>query len=353
MNIQGKWFDGHSARPVNATLALLNGEARLESSQQQQTYPFAGISVSDRLGSTPRILSLPDGSQFETTENAAIDQWLAAHQAHTPMSLVHRLEQHWRAVAACFVLLVGIIVGFWQWGIPAVAKTVAMHIPEKTVSAFGRDSLWVLERSGMLTPSTLPQERQDELRNRFARLQNAAGRSPAVPVHFRHFKAGPNAFALIDSQIVFTDEIIELAGDDRELDSVLLHELGHIEKRHALRNILQSSSIAILWSTITGDASGIAATILSGPAILAQLGYSRDFEREADDFAYENMQKMDIPLVHFSNMMARMEYCLGGKTPEKGDRLTDYMSTHPSSEERINHFGKDTVSDAQCPKHYQ
>ena len=74
--------------------------------------------------------------------------------------------------------------------------------------------------------------------------------------------------------------------DDDELIAVLAHELGHLNGRHAMRMVLQQSGIAVLVTAVAGDAVGMTLLAAAMPAALLNARYSREFELEADDYAY-------------------------------------------------------------------
>ena len=79
---------------------------------------------------------------------------------------------------------------------------------------------------------------------------------------------GANAFALPGGDIVVTDALVKLVGEGDGLTGVLAHEAGHVEYRHGLRQVIQSSAIGATAALLFGDVS----TILSGvPAALLTL----------------------------------------------------------------------------------
>ena len=101
---------------------------------------------------------------------------------------------------------------------------------------------------------------------------------------------GPNAFALPDGTIVFTDEMVRLAEHDDELSAVLAHEIGHVVRRHGMRTIIQDSLLGFLILAITGDITGSSELFIGLPVLLTEMAYSREFEREADQYALAYMQ---------------------------------------------------------------
>jgi len=55
---------------------------------------------------------------------------------------------------------------------------------------------------------------------------------------------------------VLTDELVTLVdGDLDAISGVLARELGHLEKAHGLRGVVQASALAMLGSALVGDYS--------------------------------------------------------------------------------------------------
>ncbi len=142
-------------------------------------------------------------------------------------------------------------------------------------------------------------------------------------------RLGANALALPSGEVVVTDQLVELAKNDDEIVAVLAHEIGHLRQRHGLRRLLQDSATVLLVAAVTGDLSSIASLATALPAILLQAKYSRDFEREADDFALDYMKRHDISPEAFGAILLRMERRRGAAAD-----VPDYLSTHPATRER-------------------
>ena len=119
--------------------------------------------------------------------------------------------------------------------------------------------------------------------------------------------AGANALTLPNGTIVFTDEMVNLAVNDHELVAILGHEIGHVVHRHILRRIIQDSTITILILFITGDVSSASSVVLALPSILLDLSYSREFEIEADDFAFDFFINNNLEPEYFAQIMRRLE----------------------------------------------
>jgi predicted Zn-dependent protease len=112
---------------------------------------------------------------------------------------------------------------------------------------------------------------------------------------------------------------------------VLAHEIGHVERRHTMRHILRDSATAVVIATTTADAASLSVAVAGLPAMLATMEYSREFEAEADDYAFRLLQGAGISPLAFATIMERLQREL--ETDE--DQELPFLSTHPGTTERI------------------
>ncbi len=349
MTVSGIWYDGLSAQRRSARLQVAEAGAFevLSDDGPCARAERSEITFSERLGSMPRTLQFPCGGVFETREHEALLSLLGGEPAG--LGWVHWLEQRWSMALASLVLMAGL--AFWSvvYGVPMAADAAARHTPQLVIDTIAQGAMTGFDEQ-FFAPSELPPARQQALREHF----KAVGRRVGHDLHVEFRKApiiGANAFALPDGTVVVTDEFITMTPVEQEWDAVLLHEIGHVEQRHALRGIYRSSGVFILASALLGDASSVVGQLSAMPAVLVGLAYSREFEREADDYARQRMQALGLPLVHFANAMARLEaYHCGGGEEEDASSVLSYLSTHPDSAERINAFGGSNLSHEQLPR---
>lgn len=201
----------------------------------------------------------------------------------------------------------------------------------ETEQALGDQSLVWLDDSDWFKPSGLDQSMQDRLRRKFAELSVDLPYAQYYRLEFRESGyIGANAFAMPGGTIVITDDMVKLAETDEEVLAVLAHEIGHVELRHVMRQVLQGSAVAVAAATLAGDAATLSAAVTGLPAVLAQAKYSRDFETEADDFAFQLLHKHAMSPEAFATVMERLESECGC---EPG--ALDFLSTHPVTSERI------------------
>ena len=139
----------------------------------------------------------------------------------------------------------------------------------------------------------------------FTRIINQLDDGHSFSLIFRK-GLGANAFAFPSGIILVTDGLVNLAQTDAEVVSVLLHEMGHVVNRHGLRLLLQGSALTLLITVVTGDFSASTGFIAALPVMLLEQGYSRDLEREADDFSLNYMQAQGLSTQAFADIMQRI-----------------------------------------------
>jgi Putative Zn-dependent protease, contains TPR repeats len=301
------------------------------------------LSITSRLGNTPRIFRFPSGGVFETLDNDRVDA--LTKKPRPANAWLHTLESKWQyIVVALFATVIFVWAGI-QYGIPALAESAAFAISAENNRRIGQGTLDLLDKV-YVDESTLPTERQEELREKFSGLIDEVDGLP-VRVEFRDAENsfGANAFALPDGTVVFTDQLIELAENDDELLGVYAHEIGHVARRHSLRNVLQSSALAVIIVAVTGDVSSVSALIAAAPTMIIQSGYSRDFEREADRYAIRRLLENDIDPMCLGDVLQRMEQKARGDRANDDDENSgwmDYISSHPGTDERIEMIRKES-----------
>ena len=325
---QGYYYDGRQPLRRSATLAFAAGEATLVWDGEPRQYGVASMLVSPRVGSADRFISLADGGQFQCADDPMLD--LLPQHSKTEAAVAW-LEQRVAVAVASVVLTVALLVGGYEYGLPAAAKHVAAEIPIETEQALGEQALVWLDDSDWFKPSELDQDTQDRLRSEFEDLFAELPFAQHYRLAFRESGyIGANAFALPGGTIVITDDMVKLAESDQEVLAILAHEIGHVELRHVMRHVLQDSAVAVAAATITGDAATLSVAVAGLPSLVAQAEYSRDFETEADDFAFELLRQHEMSPEAFATVMERIQ-----ADCECEPGALDFLSTHPVTGERI------------------
>jgi predicted Zn-dependent protease len=280
-------------------------------------------------------LRLASGAQLQTEDGAALAALLpGAPKAH---GMLQKLERRWSYALGAFAVIALFATLAIVYGVPIAAKHVAYALPPEMEGEIGSETLAAIDK--MCAKSALSDARQQEIRERLAKL--TAGIEGTYRIEFRScgIDIGPNAFALPGAIIVVTDDIVTLAQTPGELSSVLSHEVGHVLHRHSTRQALQAAGVAALVTALAGDAVSITGLAAAVPTVLLESGYSRQFEEEADDFAFRRMKEVGLSPRDFARMMSRLEDVEARRhaaSKAKGEtRVLDYLSTHPATRKRI------------------
>ncbi|MGQ0383439.1 MAG: M48 family metallopeptidase [Gammaproteobacteria bacterium] len=324
--IRGRYSDGLSASALPANLTIgADGFVSIDGIAEPRCLPLADVKISDRIANIPRRLAFPDGAMFETGDNDAVDAALDAVWQGSHSHWLVRWERHWPGAVAALVAVALLSWLFIAFGIPALADVAARAMPASVDAMIGSEGLELMDRT-LFAPSELSAARQAGLAALLERMAGPLADGHRYRLELRRGgRLGPNAFALPAGIIVMTDELVELARDEREIAAVLAHEIGHIRHRHALRMLLQDAGVAVLAFALLGDigsASSLAAAI---PVLLVQAAHSRDFEREADAYARQWLREQGLAEDHFDSMLCGLE--------KAGDDVP-YLSTHPPLAER-------------------
>ncbi len=145
-----------------------------------------------------------------------------------------------------------------------------------------------------------------------------------------------NAFAIPGGKIVVYQGILDAFQSWEELAAVLGHELAHVEKQHSLKQMSRNLSTYLVFSIMTSDASGVTAVFLENAFTLQDMSNSRGMETEADEMGFQYLEKLSINpqgMVDLFKALQIEHFDLG----ENVEKLTKMMSTHPLTEDRIQH----------------
>jgi Zn-dependent protease with chaperone function len=341
ISITGKWYDSRTSAQVDAICRIYdNGTVRVERLEDGESLvllPRYDIKASPRLADTPRRLYFPAGEKFETKDNDAVDKVMNRFKSHSRLEILYRLESRKRYVVLALAILLLFIWGSMKYGVPAAARLIAFRLPPSIHGIAGRHTLDILDRA-VFRPSELDEATRTRLMEHFRPVTEDHPDSDLKIVFRKGDRIGPNAFALPDGVIIFSDEMVRLAEHDDELLAVLTHEIGHIVHRHAMRRVIQDSLLGFALLAITGDVSGSSELFLGLPVLLTELAYSRQFEREADRYAIGCLRSHGTSLIHFARLMRRIDQKMASELKAPGGKWLNYLSTHPMTEERLRNF---------------
>ena len=347
------YFDGLSARARRVSLHLEGSRLHLSGDGIQWSLPVAEIRWPERTRHGARKAHFQQGGSVQAVDAGDWDAW--ARRVGLAESVVVKAQQSWRGVALAVLLLVGILAAGYEWGVPWLARAALLAIPASVDRTVGDAVLRSFDDS-LLLPSAVPLERQEALRSAFAqavartqrnaqpvnyelRFQN----SPRVPSRRgQATRLGPNAFALPGGVVIVSDDMLKmLEGRDDVLIGVLGHELGHVQRRHGMRMLVQTTVLGAVASLLWGDISTVLA---AAPALFGQSAYSRAFEREADDDAVALLQANGMSPTVMIELFERLQKQREGNASDQNEKsasafdLGIALASHPADAERMQRF---------------
>ena len=152
-----------------------------------------------------------------------------------------------------------------------------------------------------------------------------------------------NAFAVPGGVIGVHTGLLLYAQTEDELATVLAHELAHLSQRHFSRGVEQQKKqqpltyagmlAGLVLIATTGSSAGLAALSASqAAAIDSQLRFSRSNEQEADRIGMQTLEEAGMDPHAAPAMFERM---LAASRYSGGNRVPEFLRTHPLSENRI------------------
>jgi Zn-dependent protease with chaperone function len=326
------YFDGQSTRPRPVTLNFdaAAGVLAISGEGVALNVPRAEVKVDSALGRTHRFVRLASGGRCEVSDLGALEAAMGPWEQGRGTWL-HRVERSWPLVVGSAAVLA--VLGWLAiyYGVPWGARQVAFIMPASITRELSAETLEAFDQT-LFKLSALPARRQAELQKKFREFIAKSGDPDSYRIAFRQSEpVGANALALPSGDIVITDDLVKLARDDDELLGVLAHECGHIVHRHALRGVLQNSTVFVIVALVTGDVSSASAFGGALPAFLLQTKFSREFEAEADAHAIKMMRAAGLDPVH----LARVLESLAKEHGESKSEMLKYLRSHPPTPERL------------------
>ncbi len=148
-----------------------------------------------------------------------------------------------------------------------------------------------------------------------------------------------NAFAGPGGKVYVYTGLIKYLDSEDHLAGVMGHEIAHADKRHVTDQLTKQYGISLLLEVALGKNSGSLGQIAAG---LAFLKFSRNAEREADNFSVEYLcpthYKADGAAGFFDKLIKEGQ---GGGGPE-------FLSTHPDPGNRVEDI-RAKANEKNCP----
>jgi Zn-dependent protease with chaperone function len=339
IEFSGFYFDGKTSKD-HAVHCVFDGRRLRVRGEEVSLEPLIEeCRINPPLANSRRKIYLPGGGLVETANLIAVEELEAQIGRNTGLTWVNRIEGQWRWVLAAVIVLGIFSFAFVRYSLPYMARVAAFATPSNTLKPLSEEAIKLFDDQ-FLKPTKLSLARQAELQTMFAAItRDIGGSSYRYRLELRQGdKIGANAFALPSGIIVFTDELLKLAQNHREVAGVMAHEVGHVIRRHSLRGLYQGAGVLLLVSLYVGDFASVTSLAASLPVVLMQSGYSRGFEREADRVAGEYMLRKGWGTKPLQEMLTRLEGSRGGGSNSANKDPLSVLSTHPGTEERVENL---------------
>lgn len=349
-----RYFDGVSAVPEEGT-ALVHGQtidfSSAETAHKLNVSQFAEFTLThkgcklvlrpDESKESPVleiICSKSDAKQFESL-------WIQSkkNQSHAHAFFYSIREMNPIVLGGLSIVIVAIIGFFYFKGLELVTNLIPVSMDKS------------LGESVQMKMDAQFQECNTKATDRFFSEALKKIVPKGSPHQFKVSVIGstiPNAFALSNGKIYFFSGLLNDAKSQEEVIGVLAHEVAHIEKRHHMRNLVKAGGTSLAISLVVGPGLGnmeFLETFTEIGSTILVLKFSRDFETEADVTSIEYLRNQNLSPSGLLTFFKRMQE-LEKESMESEDNptdanakddevvtksLTDFLSTHPATEERM------------------
>ena len=380
----GTFYDGKSANKYPVKLRLTARQLVLNFPDGHQIqWPYTSLQLSRTNSTGPVRLEHSTSNPDIIPEALVIENPDFLREAHrvAPGALgnvwnqPHKRSFRYVLMILALVVLPPLIFAIWVYAIPAMTNAVADRIPTTWEEKLGQDYFQTLFKKSIKEPDPQVGKALDAISKR---LLTAV---PDQPYHFRihvHPSKMVNAMALPGGTIVVFQGLINATETPEELAGVLAHEFQHVLKRHSTRNIIRSEAINLFGMIISGNSDSMTNVILQAGSVLEHLRYSRQLESQADAEGMKMMLATHVDPRGMIRVFEKLEEEQhrqlesmkkdkksadsekkdsaekdSKKTDKKGITLpewTNYLSTHPEGNDRVEVLKKLSEHSVQKPR---
>jgi Zn-dependent protease with chaperone function len=346
------FFDGSSAIAHEAKISVHLDHIVIHAGAQTHRIMVNDIRTTLSTPNGRRFFQLPHDMMLEFHDNQDAEVILERLQPE------HLKKERWfnqnyrtkRFLTGALVAFVGLIALLYFYVLPATSAWIASKVPADVFDKVSQAALKELTTNNTLKPSKLPEARQAQLRAQFNQLKKP---DTSVPFKLHFYSApdiGPNAFALPSGDVILLDELVNITQSDAQTMGVLSHELGHVALHHSARGIVQDSIVGFALAAWMGDYGSTVVNLAA--ATVANQKYSRDFEREADDYAIKMLKLNQISPAVLADFFVVMEQSAADeRSKDQANQaekpvnkttstLEGLIQSHPPTAERIEALRK-------------
>ena len=223
------------------------------------------------------------------------------------------------------IISIFLIFSIYKWLIPLVGEKVVVLIPETIDHKIG-DNFF---------ETFVNQEDIDSVKsynlNQFAKELKIEKINSANFIVVKSDEI--NAFVLPNGQTVVYSGMLKEIDSYSILSALLSHEMAHYRLRHSMKNIGKTYAATFITSVVFGNLNSVSESVISTAEDLTLLMYGREFEEEAD---IEAIYSLIDNHINPNSMVELLELL---PTYEIG--IMEYLSTHPSNENRVDYVKKE------------
>jgi Zn-dependent protease with chaperone function len=322
--LKAVYLDGQSNRKRDVTLRFTDTLDIVEQDTVVASWPYDQVRRAD---GPPGLLRLscetaPALARLEVADEMTIRMVASACKS---LGAGHASGGQTLRIVAWSLAAVVSIIGMTWVGIPYAADRIAPLVPmsfEKRIGD-GADRQVRLIFGDTCTGNA---DGQAALTKMVDKLKVAGGLD--MPIEAGVISSDKvNAFALPGGKIYLLDGMLQKAKSVDEVAGVVGHELGHVQHRDVMRRIIQLGGTSYLIGLLFGDITGGGAMVYIGRQLF-ETSYSRENERDADEFAALAMTKLGRSPKPMGEFLARVTGTMDGKLPS-------IFSSHPLSKDRL------------------
>jgi predicted Zn-dependent protease len=152
-----------------------------------------------------------------------------------------------------------------------------------------------------------------------------------------------NAFAVPGGYVYIYTGLLDVIENEAQLAAVTSHEISHVVARHSVKRLQQVLGVSLLYQIVMGEASSQALETAIAVGLSAALsGYSREYEREADEYGVFYMEKAGYNPEGAIGLFNEMQEAHGGASDDR-NFFENIFASHPETQERINNVESQTL----------
>jgi predicted Zn-dependent protease len=136
-----------------------------------------------------------------------------------------------------------------------------------------------------------------------------------------------NAFTIAGGHIFIFEGLIKFSQTPEELAAIIAHEIGHAEKKHIAKKLSKDLGIELITTILGGGNDNM---VKEAGKLLLSKRFDRSYEREADRFATELLEKSNISPYKMVDFFHRLD-----KKGYSYNKELELVMTHPHNDSRI------------------